>query len=52
MGDSPLYSPEFLADTREKELDAACEALGLDDGARSDLAELMAMDLEQSDLLD
>ena len=36
----------------DERLDDACEALGLDDGARNDLAELLAMDLEQSDLLD
>lgn len=33
-------------------LDEACEALGLDDNARSDLMELLWQDLEQSDLLD
>jgi len=36
----------------EERLDEAYEALGLDGGARSDLAELMAVDVEQSDLLD
>jgi LmbE family N-acetylglucosaminyl deacetylase len=29
MGDSPLYSPELLADVRTKELDCACRALGI-----------------------
>ncbi len=29
MGDSPLYSPEFLAETRAKELECACRALGI-----------------------
>jgi LmbE family N-acetylglucosaminyl deacetylase len=29
MGDSPLYSPEFLAATRVKELQCACRALGI-----------------------
>jgi LmbE family N-acetylglucosaminyl deacetylase len=29
MGDSPLYSPEFLAETRVKELHCACRALGI-----------------------
>ena len=33
-------------------LDEACAALGLDDSARSDLMALLALDLEQSDLLD
>jgi LmbE family N-acetylglucosaminyl deacetylase len=29
MGDSPLFSPEFLAETRVMELDCACIALGI-----------------------
>jgi LmbE family N-acetylglucosaminyl deacetylase len=29
MGDSPLYSPEFLAEARVMELENACRALGL-----------------------
>jgi LmbE family N-acetylglucosaminyl deacetylase len=29
MGDSPLFSPEFLAETRTIELDCACRALGV-----------------------
>jgi LmbE family N-acetylglucosaminyl deacetylase len=29
MGDSPRYSPELLADVRERELECACRALGI-----------------------
>lgn len=35
-----------------RRLESAGEALGLDEGARADLLELLALDLEQDDLLD
>lgn len=31
MGDSPLYSPETLADVRERELECACRELGINE---------------------
>ncbi len=36
----------------DERLDQACQVLDLDGGARSDLVELLNLDLEQSDLLD
>jgi LmbE family N-acetylglucosaminyl deacetylase len=51
MGDSPLYSPAFLADTREKELDAACEALGISSHEKLAFPDKGLAGLPEADLL-